>query len=44
MDLNIENWSLQQLKGFCAMNDIDVAGCSAREDYIRVIEKAGVAE
>lgn len=44
VDLNIENWSLQQLKGFCAMNDIDVAGCSAREDYIRVIEKAGVAE
>lgn len=40
-DLNIENWSLQQLKGFCALNGIQADGCTTREDYINRIENSG---
>lgn len=39
VDLNIDNWSLAQIKGFCAMNDIDTTGCETREEYINAIEK-----
>lgn len=39
VDLNIDNWSLAQIKGFCTMNDIDATGCKTREDYINVIEQ-----
>ncbi len=39
VDLNIENWSLAQIKGFCAMNDIDTTGCTTREEYINAIER-----
>ena len=39
VDLNIENWSLAQIKGFCAMNGIDATGCTTREEYINAIER-----
>ena len=31
-DTNIENWTLEQLKSFCELNDIPADGCVTRED------------
>lgn len=44
VDLNIDNWSLAQIKGFCAMNGIDTTGCTTREEYTDAIERAGMIE
>jgi len=38
IDLEITHWSLNQLKGFCALNGVDATGCVTREDYIKAIE------
>ena len=40
-DLNIDNWSLEQLKGFCLLNGIQTGGCVSREDYVNAIERGG---
>lgn len=37
IDLEITNWSLAQLKSFCALNGVNAAGCTTREDYIEAI-------
>lgn len=44
IDLEITHWSLKQLKAFCAMNAIPVAGCDTREDFINAIERWGKTE
>ncbi len=38
VDLNIDNWSLQQLAGFCELNNIPAEGCTTRDDFINRIE------
>ena len=40
VDLEITNWSLAQLKGFCSLNGVEATGCETREDYISAIERA----
>ncbi|MBQ6960894.1 MAG: hypothetical protein IJP78_07965 [Clostridia bacterium] len=40
-DTNIENWTLEQLKSFCELNDIPADGCVTREDYMNAIERGG---
>lgn len=37
VDLNIENWSLQQLIDFCKYNGIKAEGCVTCKDYINAI-------
>ena len=32
-DLNVENWSFDQVKEFCRLNGIDTTGCVTRGDY-----------
>lgn len=39
-DLNVTNWSLAQLKSFCALNNVNATGCETRDDYINAIENA----
>lgn len=39
VDLNIDNWSLAQIKSFCELNDINADGCVSREDYMNAIER-----
>lgn len=36
-DVEIEHWSLAQLRSFCALNNIFAEGCTTREDYIEAI-------
>ncbi|MBQ8708538.1 MAG: hypothetical protein IJ523_10665 [Succinivibrionaceae bacterium] len=43
VDLEITHWSLEQLKLFCDMNNIDAIGCVTREDYMEAIERGGTA-
>lgn len=40
-DLNIDNWSLNQIKTFCALNGIDTTGCTTRDEYLDAIEHGG---
>lgn len=40
-DLNMENWSLNQIKTFCRLNGIDTSDCILREDYEAAILNAG---
>ena len=40
-DTHIENWTLEQLKSFCELNDIPADGCVTREDYMDAIEHGG---
>lgn len=44
IDLNIEHWSLDQLKGFCTLSEIDATGCVTREDYMNAIESQSKVE
>ena len=37
VQLNIDKWSLEQLKSFCALNEIPTDGCLTREDYMDAI-------
>ncbi len=39
-DLDVTNWSLVQLKSFCALNNVNATGCETRDDYINAIENA----
>lgn len=39
-DLDVTNWSLAQLKSFCALNNVNATGCETRDDYINAIENA----
>ncbi len=39
-DLDVTNWSLAQLKSFCALNNVNATGCETRDDYISAIENA----
>ena len=43
-DLNVDNWSLKQIKAFCAWNDIDTQGAQTREEYIEAIVRGRQAE
>lgn len=40
-DLNVENWSLAQIKEFCRLNDIDTTGCILRDEYEDAIMRGG---
>ena len=40
-DLNVENWSFEQVKEFCRLNDIDTTGCVTREDYENALVRGG---
>ena len=44
IDLNIDHWSLAQLKDFCALNGINATGCVTRQDYMDAIERSGTTE
>lgn len=44
VDVNIEHWSLAQLRAFCQLNDIPCDGCIERDDYYRAIEENGKTE
>ena len=37
-EVDISKWSLEQLKAFCALNQIPAEGCESREDYMLAIE------
>lgn len=37
VDIEITNWSMEQLRGFCELNGIPAAWCVDREDYIEAI-------
>ena len=37
VDIEITNWSLEQLRGFCELNGVPAAWCVDREDYIEAI-------
>ena len=41
VDLNIVNWSLEQLRQFCETNHIPCAGCVTKEDFVEAIELGG---
>ena len=38
IDVDIENWPLEQLHAFCVLNGVCTEGCEDREDYIAAIE------
>lgn len=40
-DLNVENWSFDQVKAFCKLNSIDTTGCVTREDYENALVRGG---
>lgn len=44
IDLEITHWSLAQLKSFCALNGVNAAGCTTREDYIEAIDNTFAKE
>lgn len=40
IELDVEKWSLEQLKGFCELNGVPATGCETREEYIDAIMQA----
>lgn len=41
IDLNIENWSVAQLREFCILNDIPAEHCKEKDEYLYAIEHGG---
>ena len=42
VDLNIANWTVEQLREFCILNDIPAEGCETKGDYMDAIEHGGI--
>ena len=41
IDLNIENWSIPELREFCILNGINAEGCVTKDDYVHAIVSGG---